>query len=988
MGLESVRLMQVVPSRGVLDNQTFVAVDVETTGLDATVDNIIEIAIITFNREDVLDRWCTFVRPRRPVGPEIQQLTGITPEDVRDAPTFAEVQGTVREKIGSNPIVGHTIQFDIDMLEAAGVRLANRPIDTYRLSSLILYDLPAYNLGQVAQALGVPSERFHRAMADADTARQVFLSILPLIQRYSSSTLRQAARFASGAGWPEAWLIKLLSEDDASSPIFRSVDDPTWLEPSETRFLNRLTRPEPLRKTGVTTPVDAANVSMALSPGGALGTVLDHFERRPGQIEMANAVTEALNRDQHLLVEAGTGTGKSMAYLLPSALHAINRGERVVISTDTRALQEQLYQKDVPDVQTAVDRLGIPEHVRAAVLKGRNNYLCLRRWYAMDRRDVQDQGEASMRAKVTLWLDQTDTGDQAELRLDPAEQAHWRHVGADEEACVANKCPFNQRNQCFLYRARRSAENAHLVVANHSLLLADTAHKVLPDFDRLIVDEAHHLEDEATKHFGYVLDQRILEGIIEALVTNRRGATRGSLDHADQFLSTSTDAVARKAAPEARERIQESASGRSRLLTLNTELFGRIDRMLRDQRSGGAYGSSLRITDAVRGRQDWIEIEDIWEQLDRGMYELEALVQWLVQQIERIPEREESSDDPASFVREELWLDLMSHWREIHEFRQGLTAVVSDPREEMIYWAEQSGSQRLATLQAAPLYVDELLQQRLFNQMRTVVATSATLSIDNSFEFMAGRIGLQDADVVAIGSPFDHETSTLLYLPDDMPMPSDGSAYQHALNEAVIALCRATEGRALVLFTSYAAMRATNDVIRPALAQSNIAVYAQNIDGGAKALIDRLKATERSVILGTSSFWEGVDVPGDALSALIITKLPFPVPSNPVFQARGELLDNEFMELSVPKAVLKFKQGFGRLIRRTTDRGVVAVLDRRVIAKRYGAHFLQSLPPTTQRIGSRRDLAPTAKAWLAGERLPTLADNFFDEYDPYEGVWP
>lgn len=981
--------MQLARSRSALADQTFIALDLETTGLNRSVDEVIEVGIVTFNTSEVLDSWSSLVRPSKTIGPEIQQLTGIDPAELRAAPRFDEIEHIVREKIGAHPVVGHNIAFDVGMLEAAKVRLANRPIDTYRLSALFLYRLPAYNLQQVAGALGVSRVDAHRALGDADASRRVLLAMIPIIQRYSSTTLRQAARYAAGAGWPESWLLQLLSEDEAGSPIFRAADDPDWLEPAETRFLARLQRPEPLRKTGVTTPVDPDDVVEAMTPGGVLGDVLDHFEKRPGQIEMAQAVTEALNQDQHLMVEAGTGTGKSMAYLLPAALHAINRGERVVISTDTRALQEQLYQKDVPDVQTAVDRLGIPEHVRASVLKGRSNYICLRRWFTRERREAGDQSEASMRAKVTLWLDETVTGDQAELRLDPQERSHWRYVGADEDACVANQCPYNQKNQCFLYRARRSAENAHIVVSNHSLLLADTAHKVLPEFDRLIVDEAHHLEDEATKHFGYLIDQRVLETILDALASGgRRSSSRGTLDQTDQFLTSSVEPVARKVAPEARERIHASTTGRARLLAVNLELFSRVDKMLRDQRSGGAYGSSVRVTSSVRARQDWLEIEQLWEQLDRGLYELEALVLWLVEQLERMPDAKDQADNPATLIREELWLELVSRGREVRELRQRLGAVVASPQDDTIYWIEQHGQQRSPTFQAAPLYVDELLQERLFNNMRTVVATSATLSIDGSFDFMASRIGMRDADVVAIGSPFDHEASTLLFLADDMPFPSDGSAYQHALNESVIGLCRATKGRALVLFTSYASMRATYEAIKPALAQSNIAVYAQGIDANAKALVDRLKATERSVILGTASFWEGVDVPGDELSALIITKLPFPVPSDPVFQARGELLDNEFMELSVPKAVLKFKQGFGRLIRRTSDRGVVAVLDRRVIAKRYGAHFLQSLPPTTQRIASRRDLPEYAQAWLAGEPLPMLSDFFADEYDPYEGVWP
>jgi DNA polymerase-3 subunit epsilon/ATP-dependent DNA helicase DinG len=969
-----------------VDSQVFIALDVETTGLDRASDEIIEIAIVRFTRQEVLDSWSTLVRPSRMPGPEIVRLTGIHPEQLVDAPPFGAVRETVREKLGAHPIVGHSVDFDLDMLGSAGLRVANRPLDTYRLSSLFLYGLPAYSLTAVADALDVRVDEVHRALADAETARRIFLTILPLMQRYSTTTLMHAARYARSAGWQESWLMQLVAEDDTLSPVFRTQADLPWLEPAETRFLARLQRPESLKKTGVTTPVNPDDVERALTPGGALGTVLDHFETRPAQIQMATAVTEVLNRDGELLVEAGTGTGKSMAYLLPAALHAINRGERVVISTDTRALQEQLYQKDVPDVQTAVERLGIPEGVRASVLKGRNNYICLRRWFSHDRRETADANDASMRAKVALWLDETESGDHAELRLSPDELAHWRQVAAEEEACVASQCPFNQKNQCFLYRARRNAEHAHLVVANHSLLLADTDHRVLPDFDRLIIDEAHHLEEEATRHFGYVLEQRLVETLLDNLLQGRRAGQRGALDQAQSFLSGSPEPSARKAAPEARKRVQQAGTIRARVLALNTELFTRVDRMLKDQRSAGNYGAALRVTEATRSRQDWLELEQIWEQLDRGLFDYESLITWLLNELERLPAPKEAADDPQSLVREELWLELMSRWRELHEFRLRLTSAVAEPGEDTIYWLEQVGYQRHPTIQAAPLFVDELLQQKLFKDMRTVVATSATLTIDGSFDFLAGRIGMREANSVALGSPFDHRESTLLLLPDDMPLPSDGG-YQQALNDSIVRLCTASEGRALVLFTSYAALRAAYEPVKAALTRQNIAVYAQGMDGGAKALIDRLKVVERSVVFGTASFWEGIDVPGDALSMLIITKLPFPVPSDPIFQARGELLENEFMELAVPSAVLRFKQGFGRLIRRSTDRGVCAVLDRRVIAKRYGVHFLHSLPPTTQRVTSRHEMGTLAGMWLDNRPLPSVPDFLNDEFDAYEGVW-
>jgi DNA polymerase-3 subunit epsilon/ATP-dependent DNA helicase DinG len=941
---------------------------------------------VSFTREEIFDDWSTLIRPTRPVGQEIVALTGIDPQELVNAPTMDDVRATIRKRVGSSPIVGHSVSFDLDMLVSAGIPFANRALDTFRLASLFLYGLPSYSLGVVANHLGVAVENAHRALADAQTTRRVLLALFPTMLRYSSTTLHHAARHALSAGWQESWLLRLLAEADETSPLLRSEQNLPWLEPAETRFLARRPRPEPLRKTGVTKPVNPDDVARALAPGGVMGGVLDHFEVREGQGEMASAVTAAMNDDKHVMIEAGTGTGKSMAYLLPAALHAINKGERVVISTNTRALQEQLFHKDVPDVQLAVERLGVPVPMKAAVLKGRSNYVCLRRWFAHDRHDAVDAGDASMRAKVTLWLDSTDSGDQAELRLAPEEFSHWRQVGAHEEACVASQCPYNQKNQCFLYRARREAETAHLVVSNHSLLLADTEHRVLPDFDRLIVDEAHRLEEEATRQFGYTLDKRVVEGLLDALLPTVRGGQRGALEQVGNFFASSVDPVARRTAPEASERIRDASQHRSSVLALNGEVFKRIDEILRQDRSTGAYGSSLRVTDAVRTRQDWLELEALWEKLDKGLFTYESLMTWLLSELERLPESQDAEPNAPSLVREELWLELTTRWRELHTFRKQLAAVIAEPSADTIYWLEQRGPQRTPVFQAAPLFVDDLLHRRLFNEMRTVVATSATLTIDGQFDFMAIRMGLPDADVLALGSPFDHEASTLVCVADDMPLPSD-NRYAQALHEAIIGLCSASEGRALVLFTSHAALRAAYEPVKSALGRQQIAVFAQGIDGGPKALVDRLRVTERSVVFGTSTFWEGVDVPGEALSLLIITRLPFPVPSDPVLQARGELLDNDFMELAVPRAILKFKQGFGRLIRSTTDRGVCAVLDRRIISKRYGTHFLRSLPPVTQRIGSRRDLATLTSMWLSERPLPSVPDFMDDEFDVPEGAW-
>ncbi|HSH21385.1 MAG TPA: helicase C-terminal domain-containing protein, partial [Candidatus Caenarcaniphilales bacterium] len=339
-------------------------------------------------------------------------------------------------------------------------------------------------------------------------------------------------------------------------------------------------------------------------------------------------------------------------------------------------------------------------------------------------------------------------------------------------------------------------------------------------------------------------------------------------------------------------------------------------------------------------------------------------------------------DDPEDLEttqRDELVVELTGAARLAYEYAARLVGVFGSPDDETVYWIERSPVQGNITLHAAPLYVDELLREHLFNRLRTAVLTSATITTDGSFEFIADRVGLPDSDQVALPSPFDYERSTLLYLADDVPEPQ-APGYQAALQRALLDLCARVGGRALVLFTSHAALQATYRAIKGPLDDQNIIVLGQRIDGNPRQLVERLRSTPNVVVLGTASFWEGVDIVGQALSLLVITKLPFSVPSDPVFAARSEMLEQPFLEYAVPQAILRFKQGFGRLIRSSQDRGVCVVLDRRVVSRRYGASFVQSLPPCQVRVGRAADAAWAAAEWLDG---PTRGEALIDE----KGAW-
>ncbi|MGH2557978.1 MAG: ATP-dependent DNA helicase [Thermomicrobiales bacterium] len=680
---------------------------------------------------------------------------------------------------------------------------------------------------------------------------------------------------------------------------------------------------------------------------------------------MAAAVANALDHDGRLVVEAGTGTGKSVAYLVPAVLHAVERGERVVVSTNTLALQDQLHRKDVPDLRSAL----VDEHnepvFRSTVLKGRANYLCLRRWFMQQRQPVIDSDDAQLRAKVTLWLSQTESGDRGELRLTPREESLFRHVSADGEACVAARCPFQQRNQCYLFRARRAAENAHVVIVNHALLLSDLAEgsHVLPDYEHLIIDEAHHLEDQATTQFGFSVSEPMIADHLDRVIRLDGPNLSGTLVTASSLVGRfARDSKEREQAAESIERLRGVANKVNGVKVSAIDLFVRIREFLRlaDSRQS-RYDRSLRLTRGVRHDGNWLQIELTWEELDRRLREVEDDLIWY---FDRVDGAEPPDKDEALLTeQEDLAIELGATLRESIVLRSRLQEIVSAPTTDAVYWLEVSQLGDRTSVHAAPLHVGQMLNEQLFDPLRSLVLTSATLSTDGSFDFLQERLGLDDSDELSVPSPFDYERSTLLYIADDIPEPN-APTYQRRLEETLLELGAATGGRMLVLFTSYAALQATHRAIREPLEDRGVIVLGQRIDGNPRQLIERLRQVPNVVLLGTSTFWEGVDVVGPALSALVITKLPFSVPTDPVFSARSEQFDEPFLQYAVPQAVLRFKQGFGRLIRSSQDRGVCVVLDRRVISKRYGASFVESLPSCTVTVGSTFDLPDAAIRWL------------------------
>lgn len=964
---------------------TFVALDVEATGMDPGRHEIIEVAVVVSSPVETLERFSSLVRPRGAVSLDILSLTGIDRGELEAAPTMEQVAPRLRRLLAGRSIVGHSVAMDVAMLDAGGLVLPNPIYDTYQLATLLLPDLPAYGLVAVARSMGIAAPVGHRALPDADAAAAVFRGLLDRLHAHDATTLDQLAGLARTAGWSTAPLFEAATGRHATGPLFERPaegEEPKRSGAHELAFLIPRERPEPLRPTGSRRRVDPDEIEAALAPGGPISRVVPGYEFRRQQREMAVAVADAHAEEGQLLVEAGTGTGKSVAYLLPSVLHAVERGETVVVSTNTLALQDQLYRKDIPDLRRALaERDGGGAGFEAAVLKGRTNYLCLRRWFAAARQPTFDPVEAQLRAKVLLWLGGTETGDRAELRLQQAEDGLWRHLSAEEHACVASRCVFNQRNQCFLYRARRGAEQAHLVVVNHALLLSDAVagSRVLPEYEHLIVDEAHHLEDQATTQFGFAVDERAIVEFLDGVLRTEGSVQLGTLPTALGELTRASAGgeAAKRRASAAIERARVALDRSNGARAAARELFAALSGLMGRAETGraetgrGGYERSLRLTRDVREDAVWLEVELSWDRLDRELRGLEEQLRWYQDALEAAAPGPEA-DELAAQQHEELIGEATAALRGGADLAAKLATVIGAPSDATVYWVERTVVGDQVALHAAPLRVGDVLREELFDRLASVVLTSATITTDGSFDYVAQRLGLERPAELVVQSPFDYLNSTLLYLADDIPEPSH-PGYQRRLQETLIAACAATVGRALVLFTSHAALQATYRAIKGPLAEAGIVVLAQRADGSPRQLVERLRHSRNVVVLGTASFWEGIDVVGPALSLLVIAKLPFAVPSDPVFAARGELVEREgghpFLDYAVPQAVLRFKQGFGRLIRSSHDRGVCAVLDRRVVSKRYGRSFVESLPDCSVAVGAAADLPEAAQGWLAGHGL-------------------
>ena len=826
-----------------------------------------------------------------------------------------------------------------------------------------------FGSAELSEALSAPAilRETRLVLGRLVDAREAALLLTPLLEAFSLDALCEAVGATRpSAGEPgsllDRWTAvtrRMRERAGSLAPQTRSViaavAGPVWCEallgPAEGggrlgRAIGALLPRRPKRTPRRPVELSPGLKDLAptiLGPDGAVASAHPAYEHRPGQVQMACAVAEAFARDEFLLVEAGTGTGKSLAYLLPAIAFARARGEPVLVSTNTKNLQDQLIQRDLPLAGTA---LGL--EFSAELLKGRTNYVCPRLLTVAAERAQESvfRDDRLALAHLIAWAAQAPIADLDGLSPEAFEAAPALRgivplVRARSEACSGRRC--SHYSSCPVEVARARAQNADVVVVNHALLLAGTGTAALPEHHHLVIDEAHNLEDVATDQLGREASDASVRGLLRLL----SGEDAAPLNQrVAEWLGTvsieAEEAVAEACAafPEAVAALEYALEDLAAAVLSFLEHAPSLDR--------AADRSSIRLTSDTRGTRHWMPVVAALPPVSAAIEGVRAVLTIFLHALH-------SSGQELTDAVAALALDVEQPATLLSELDSALAVVVQGEQDrDFVCWVSGWTTRRGETgwsLRAAPIDVGPALQSALYEGLRTAVMTSATLTVDDDFDYLRQRLGL-DAEAdrlleLAVPSPFDFPNQLLLCIPSDLPLPGERS-FDEACHEAIAGAAEAAAGGTLCLFTSRESMARAYDRLRPRLERGGLTPICQDLAASRTAALEALRDDPTAVLFGVKSFWEGVDVPGEALRCLVMAKLPFAVPSDPIVQARQERIEeqgrNGYDEFYVPNAVIGFRQGIGRLIRTRTDRGAVFVLDRRILLRRYGTRFLQSIP--------------------------------------------
>jgi ATP-dependent DNA helicase DinG len=967
---------------------SFVVVDLETTGLSPDEDTIIEIGAIKFVDGVEAEVYETLVNPGRPIPDFITRLTGISDEDVKDAPTIEEAFVKLDLLIKDAPFIGHQVNFDASFIEFQYRKqnddfdgwkspaqrfkyFSSVRFDTLFLSRILLPFLPKMKLGVVAKYFGFDIENAHRAIEDARATGLIFLELLDRALALDNKIISEIIHllFANSKRAKSFFvpLLKFKKENDISAPAISMIDDVKNAQDyyniiGEKEFHFEEGSEDDLKS------IESGAIQSLFREDGGLAGIIENYELRDEQLAMAEDITVSLNEGRFVVCEAGTGTGKSMAYLAPAIEWAVNNraaGQRVIVSTNTKNLQEQLFFKDLPTLFHA--RKG---DFKAVLLKGRSNYLCIDKWKTVmtDMNQRLSQDERARILPLVQWARQTRTGDISENAAFQLEtnRGLWQKFIAEPSYCPGRTCKFF--SDCHLMKARDHARKADLVVVNHALLFSDLAsdNSILGPFSNLVIDEAHNIEKTAAGHLGVRVSFWTFRNIYHRLFEEEPRKT-GTILQLEFRMSKGSRLTPKETSELFRftSRIKKNSS----LLKVNVQQFyGDFKAFMQAQagKSTSKY-NDFQKTRYHKSFKFFRENDEAIDEIHKNLRTLARLINELNEVFYDLPkERFEFQD--------QIHRELLALEQDIMMLNESFGFCIKAEEKKYVYWLEVPSNERNVDvlMNAVPLEIAKLLKTNLFKKLRSAVFTSATLSVNKHFKYFNKRVGLDLLEEMAVGSnthgsPFAFEKQIFLSVTDFMPDPRNEN-----FTEELIALIRdihQSEKRGLmVLFTSYSMLNYVYNSLKPQMDEDRVLLLAQGKSGSRTNIINHFKDNTDSILLGTDSFWEGVDVPGEALQILVIPKLPFDVPSEPMIAARMEEIKekggNPFFDYSVPEAIIKFKQGFGRLIRGKGDYGAVICCDNRLSRMKYGQQFLNSLPVKANVYFEKDALIGEMKEWF------------------------
>jgi ATP-dependent DNA helicase DinG len=921
--------------RALTGDLEYCVIDFETTGFDPSLDRIIEVAVVRAEGERVTGRLSSLIDPGFPIPSHIRLLTGISDDMVASAPTIDEFFGELADLIGDAMVVAYSRleeEFLTDLYQRMGYgRFTNAYLDAMDLAVMLMPSLVGHRQADLASVWEIEAGEAHRAGDDADTLFAVFNTLLNGLYNTPLPLIKALVDHAPAHPGGFSLLLDRVLEERAGG---RQVDG-LKLDASMKKGLHWEDIP-PLEGGPQAATVGRQEVRAVFGVEGPLARQFKDYEERDEQLEMAEAARRAFDQQEIMLVEAGTGTGKSLAYLVPGVMWSRATGLPVVVSTRTLNLQDQLFTKDLPTLENALG----DGYFRYSVLKGYGNYLCLRKLQGLvNSRKSLGEGQLGILGMLLNWVSENETGDVSLLNVSYLRGLD-EQVMANHRECPGNRCRFAREGCCFYRRALYRARRSHIVVVNHSLLLAG----VSVPFRSAVVDEAHTLEDVATEQFTLELDYRETRRFLESLYSPVDGS--GFLaDMLDDGLARhlGTDAVdrARQEVGEAQEAVEICMEELERLFIALCEFHAGDESQMSDIRFGEGQVQSMEFTRLeARGMSLATSLDRLYVRLSRFLSVLK-----------------ESGDSTDDF--EYLAGDLEGKALRASELEQTLQLVLSTESDGRVRWASVGHLDRFErqALRASPIHVGEMLREALFDELESLVMTSATLTVNGSFDFFSSRVGLdlvteRAVEAIVLDSSFDFRRQMQILILHDMPDPGS-SDYEGCLGEVLREVILSAGGGVLVLFTNRRLMMATYEQVVDELRREGLTVLCQLPGYSRRRLAEEFIEDPGASLFGTSSFWEGVDARGSTLRLVVVTRIPFESPGRPVFEARSERVrlegGSDFLNLSLPLAALRLKQGVGRLIRTRSDRGQVLLLDSRINSRRYGQVLLRSLPDARRR---------------------------------------